>query len=181
MTTPNDEQVPVVKVTPKGAATSSEAPAPAPKKPWKPQASVKLTYDADCGELRYGAKVIAYFYDDNGKPFLGPEEKANTLGVLIADAFNNTQANAARLKAAAKKTSRTDRWADACSRAGEALDELVELQSEYADWHSNLPENLQNSPVGEKLETITSIDIESAKGAVDEAEGAELPRGFGQD
>ena len=58
---------------------------------------------------------------------------------------------------------------------------LVELQQEYNDWKENLPENLASSALGEKLETIENLDLESAQSTVDEAEGVDLPRGFGKD
>ena len=80
-----------------------------------------------------------------------------------------------------KKQSRADRWADACAQANEALAELKELQEEYEGWKDSLPENLANSPVGEKLTAVCDLDIESAMSTVDDAEGAELPLGFGRD
>lgn len=106
----------------------------------------------------------------------------------------------------AKTKSRTARWAEAAGNAQEALDalrtaaepladalrELQELQEEYQEWLDNLPENLQNSALGEKLQAIVDIDIESysddpltdiesVENAIGEAEGAELPLGFGRD
>jgi len=63
---------------------------------------------------------------------------------------------------------------------------------EYQDWLDNLPENLQSSALGEKLQAVTEIDIESMAedpmsnweevvSTLDEAEGVELPQGFGRD
>lgn len=85
----------------------------------------------------------------------------------------------------------------------EALEELNGLKEEYGEWKSNLPESLQSSPVGEKLDAIDSMDfdievefdaevaqdisasvesnIDDIIGTLDEAEGADLPRGFGKD
>lgn len=80
-----------------------------------------------------------------------------------------------------KSKSRSRRWTDAVSRASDALNELVEIRQEYQDWLDNLPENLQESPVGEKLESICNIDVDSALEIVNEAEGADLPLGFGRD
>lgn len=97
--------------------------------------------------------------------------------------------------------SRAYRWAAAIGTARAAVDKLEEgkgdfenamselndLKQEYQDWLDNLPESLQQSPVGEKLQAIVDIDfeveidIESASEAVDNAEGAELPLGFGRD
>lgn len=81
----------------------------------------------------------------------------------------------------AKKLSRAARWAAACTKAQDSLQELLDLQQEYSDWKDNLPENLQNSPVGEKLEAVCDLMIEDAKSTIDEAEGIDLPRGFGKD
>lgn len=81
----------------------------------------------------------------------------------------------------AKQKSRATRWAEAVSAAQDALNQLKELQDEYQNWLDNLPENLQNSPVGEKLQTVCDLDIEGAQSTVDDAENAELPQGFGRD
>lgn len=94
-----------------------------------------------------------------------------------------------------KPPTRPQRWADGVARVNESLgevraglEELQGLQEEYREWHDNLPENLQGSALGEKLETVTEIGIEDALSSVDEiesavgdAEGADLPRGFGKD
>jgi len=106
----------------------------------------------------------------------------------------------------AKPKSRTARWYQAVSDAQEALEKarsagdelsqalinLQEIQSEYQEWQDSLPENLQQSPVGEKLQAVLDIDIESVMGeplenwadtenAIGEAENVELPQGFGRD
>lgn len=83
--------------------------------------------------------------------------------------------------AKSKAPSRTQRWQDAASAAVSALEELKDIQQEYQSWYDNLPENLQSSAVGEKLEAVTNIDLESAYDAAQEAEGADLPLGFGRD
>lgn len=99
--------------------------------------------------------------------------------------------------------SRPRRWANACANARSAMDdiqnaasnlqdaltELQEIQSEYQDWADNLPENLQGSALYDKLSAITDLDfdqdVESAlsdlTSVIDEAEGADLPLGFGRD
>ena len=91
----------------------------------------------------------------------------------------------------AKQPSRPKRWADAIAKARVAYDELASaieelkgLQEEYEEWKDNLPDNLQSSPIAEKLDTIGQIDfdvLDSVETAIDEAEGAELPQGFGRD
>jgi len=80
-----------------------------------------------------------------------------------------------------KPKSRATRWSEAASYAVSALEDLVAIQQEFSDWKDNLPDNLQQSPLGEKLETICDLDIESALSTAQEAEGADIPLGFGRD
>ncbi len=94
-----------------------------------------------------------------------------------------------------KPLSRPTRWHKAVAAAESAigdlrsaLEELSSVHEEYQDWLNNLPENLQNSALGEKLQTIDGIDVSSAlsyvddiESTVDEASGADLPLGFGRD
>lgn len=74
----------------------------------------------------------------------------------------------------------------------EAIGDLIDIQSEYQEWADNLPENLSSSAISDKLEEITSIDLESARNTaeslgddieeiISEAAGVELPLGFGRD
>lgn len=102
----------------------------------------------------------------------------------------------------AKGQSRAKRWQAAIDKARgalteiethmstvtDALTELQELKGEYEEWQGNLPENLASSPLGEKLQVIVDLDLEPEEGnitaiteAIDEAEQAELPLGFGRD
>lgn len=94
-----------------------------------------------------------------------------------------------------KKMSRPQLWAQAAARADgalgealEALQELVDLRSGYEEWKDNLPENLQQSPLGEKLEAVCDLDldqlyseVEQAQSIVQEACEVDLPLGFGRD
>ena len=105
-----------------------------------------------------------------------------------------------------KPKSRSKRWAEAVSAADravsnlevglaqlqEAMEELKSVQSEYEEWKDNLPENLASSALGEKLEEVCNLDMESAADAVesaiddarslvDETDGIDLPQGFGRD
>lgn len=80
-----------------------------------------------------------------------------------------------------KNLSRPARWAEAVRKALEGLEELVDLQQEYQEWYDNMPENTKEGGAGPKLEEITQLDLEGAKSTVEEAEGVELPRGFGRD
>lgn len=102
--------------------------------------------------------------------------------------------------------SRSQRWSVAVEEAKAALSEitaklddlesalaaLTEVQQEYSDWKDNLPENLQSSALGEKLEEVCGLQLEDAadglRSAADEiestlgdAEGMDLPQGFGRD
>lgn len=102
----------------------------------------------------------------------------------------------------AKQLSRPKRWAAAVAEAREAqsaldaaaerinnaLSALRDLQEEYSEWLGNLPENFQSSPLGEKLQAISDLDLEDADDVadeitqkIDEAEAVELPQGFGRD
>lgn len=80
------------------------------------------------------------------------------------------------------------------SPLNDALSTLREVKEEYEEWQGNLPESLQSSPVASKLEAVTSIDIpddvelndlagdsSDVENAIDECEGADLPKGFGRD
>jgi exonuclease VII small subunit len=105
-----------------------------------------------------------------------------------------------------KPKSRPQRWSDAATDAAQALTDMEEakgkfeeamaelksVQDEYEEWKDNLPENLQQSPLGEKLEEVCGLDLETAAGDIDsavsnardlieEAEALDLPRGFGKD
>ena len=119
---------------------------------------------------------------------------------------NQTTTPAAPPAKKEKPKSRSRRWGDAASRAASAIDklefhieelesalgELRSVQEEYEEWNENLPENLHGSALGEKLEAVVNLEIEEAaspirdaieevRGVVEEADGAELPQGFGRD
>jgi len=81
----------------------------------------------------------------------------------------------------ARPESRTQRWSRAASAAVDAIAELQEIQQEYLDWQENLPENLESSPVSDKLTRIVDIDLDGALDTINEADGADLPLGFGRD
>jgi len=92
---------------------------------------------------------------------------------------------------------------DARQDAVDALEELKEIQEEYQDWYDNMPYQLQDGPTGEKLSEVTNIDLDwepdvdmtapevpdlsfeldldDLESVIDEAENADLPRGFGKD
>lgn len=77
--------------------------------------------------------------------------------------------------------SRPKKWIDAASRAVAALEELEAIRAEYEEWRDNLPENLQGGALADKLNEVADLDIQSALDTAQEAEGADLPLGFGRD
>lgn len=100
-----------------------------------------------------------------------------------------------------KPTSKSARWQAALEQAREkvqaldaamseletAFQDLKDIQSEYGDWRDSFPENMQSSATYEKLDAICELDLEPEfdvspfTDILDEAEGAELPMGFGKD
>lgn len=105
-----------------------------------------------------------------------------------------------------KQKSRSARWFEAANTArakfdaiepladelAEALADLESIRSEYEDWMDNLPENLADSALGQKLAEVCQLDIEQLSNEpleswsevgelIDAAENAELPQGFGRD
>ena len=65
------------------------------------------------------------------------------------------------------RRSRPQQWRDAVAA-------LVDLQEHYQAWLDNLPENLVETALGEKLQAIADLDLDSLQ-------EAELPRGYGRD
>lgn len=106
----------------------------------------------------------------------------NSIAVLKElGAFDKAPVAAAPKQKKVKMPSRPERWADACSRALDAISDLEGLKEEYEEWKDNLPDSLQQSPVGEKLDAVCDLDLDSARSAIEEAEGTDLPLGFGKD
>jgi len=80
-----------------------------------------------------------------------------------------------------KQPSRIDRWNNAASALSAAANDLLAVQEEYQEWRDNLPENLSSGTLAEKLDEVTALDVQSAVDLGEEAEGLDLPRGFGKD
>jgi hypothetical protein len=72
-----------------------------------------------------------------------------------------------RTRRAADRRSRIQRWNDTIAA-------LVELQAEYGDWLEALPDNQQDSAIGEALRAIVEFDLS-------DLQAIEPPRGFGRD
>lgn len=101
----------------------------------------------------------------------------------------------------ARGKSRPARWAEAVLKARaaantieegkaalvEVFGELEELRNEYENWRTGLPEQFENTELASKLDTVIEMDfnedtdVEAMLEAVDQAEQAELPLGFGRD
>src|SRR5215831_19518272 len=60
------------------------------------------------------------------------------------------------------------------ARWAAAVTTLIRLQEEYCDWLDNLPPDLENSVLADKLQTIVELDLE-------ELQAVDLPRGYGRD
>ena len=105
-----------------------------------------------------------------------------------------------------RSPSKASRWADAAGNALAVMQEIVNhlddldsacselraVQEKYEEMRDNMPDNLRSSAYGEKLEEVCNLEIEDAaqriRDAVEEvesvlvdAEGADLPLGFGRD
>ena len=65
------------------------------------------------------------------------------------------------------RRSRPQRWQD-------AVRTLLDLQGEYQGWLDNLPDALQETAFGDKLEAICALDL-------GELASVEPPRGYGRD
>lgn len=102
---------------------------------------------------------------------------------------------------ARSKTSRNARWEaaaadlrtaieavdEAMAQANDAASALRDVKDEYQEWLDSLPDSLRDSPVGEKLQAVSDLDAEvdddldGLRTLADEAEGIDLPLGWGRD
>jgi chromosome segregation ATPase len=121
-------------------------------------------------------------------------EAANTELQELADAYTAAQSAYEEIKTGLEGT---------LQGIEDALQNLQNLrdvrEEEYQGWLDNLPENLQQSPVGEKLSALLEIDLEPSmpelmelpeweeldmsevENAAQEILDADLPQGFGRD
>lgn len=93
-------------------------------------------------------------------------------------------------KAVSAATAARDKVTEAADDLVAALSELSDIKNEYEEWRDTLPENLQQSALGEKLDEVCDLDFdsddplndwESISDAIDQAGGIDLPLGFGRD
>lgn len=75
--------------------------------------------------------------------------------------------------------SRPKRWEWACARIREGMEELQALQAEYGEWE--VPENTENSPLAGKLQEMEDLDLTVLDEVLENAEGLDVPLGFGRD
>jgi chromosome segregation ATPase len=118
-------------------------------------------------------------------------EAANTELQELADAYTVAQSAYEEIKTGLEGT---------LQGIEDALQNLRDVrEEEYQGWLDNLPENLQQSPVGEKLSALLEIDLEPSmpelmelpeweeldmsevENAAQEILDADLPQGFGRD
>jgi hypothetical protein len=83
---------------------------------------------------------------------------------------------------APKRQTKQQCWDDACVRAQDAIQELIDMQDEWRGIYENMNEVLQNTAYGQKLNEIAeSLDLQSALDTIEEAANADLPKGFARD
>lgn len=82
----------------------------------------------------------------------------------------------------AKQKTRQQRWDEALGELEAAQTHLEDVWYEFHEWEANLPENLRESALGEKLDYIVNdLDVEGIRSIIDECYQADLPTGFGRD
>jgi len=109
-----------------------------------------------------------------------PDLKRARIDVKIAEA----EVTALKRKLAGKlprRESRAAAWSRLAGEAAANIEELISLQAEFERANDAQPDNLQVGPFGQKCDEICGIDLESALSTLQEAEGAEVPLGFGRD
>jgi len=125
------------------------------------------------------ADVSTTWWDNFGADWIARvREQASRTPVVQPDNSGNTKTRPVSRK---RRQSRAARWSEAVSKAVDGLQELVDLQEEYQNWLDNLPEGLQSSAVADKLQAVVDMDLQGAMDTVQEAEGADLPLGWGKD
>jgi hypothetical protein len=92
----------------------------------------------------------------------------------VMEAYNPAE-HAKQLK------SRIARWQEACADARDAIEELIGIQEEFSDWQANLPEDFSDGALAAKLKEVCDLSFDDALSAIEGAENADLPLGFGRD
>lgn len=156
-------------------------------------ATIKLPATGDSGNATASHKLdaISTLVQHDGRVFIGEkmeDRKEVDLRTAIAAVLGNGAPNHPNgrtiyLTPKPKPTykSRADRWTEAAGEAMAALTDLKGVQEEYQEWQENLGDKFEGSATKEKLQEVVDLDIESAISIAEEAEGMELPVGFGRD
>jgi hypothetical protein len=111
---------------------------------------------------------------------LMPDLRAAQIDAKIAKA----EVAALKRRAAGKLPPRESRAAAWARLAGEAVanvEELIDYQQEFQDAKDGQPDSLQDGPFAQKCDEVCNIDLESALVTLQEAEGVDVPLGFGRD
>ena len=106
-----------------------------------------------------------------------PENPKTEAKHVLSNAERQARYRANRMTAPVEVATRPPRPADRRSRPQrwhDAVKELLDLQTAYADWLAILPDGLRGSRTAEALEAIVDLDL------TDLAE-CEPPRGYGRD
>ena len=134
-----------------------------------------------CYALRNGEQSHVARLQTPGRPS-AEQRRTPTLRWLSTCYARGTLASSARYRArhqtaAAKSPTQTRRPIDRRSRPQrwrEAVDMLLALQADYADWLAALPDSLQGGATAQALEAIIDLDLTSLA-------DIEPPRGYGRD
>jgi len=95
-----------------------------------------------------------------------------------------------RARAAAERAEEIQaKLTDVKEEIADSLNELAEMAQEFGEPFDNMSEGLQASPFGQKCEAMLGMDLNASSdeeledliAKIDEAEGAEIPLGFGRD
>jgi len=78
-------------------------------------------------------------------------------------------------KQPAKRKKQNTAWYDACSKAEDAITDMIAMQQEYQNEFDEMSERQQESAKGEKLLALCELQLESALEIIQEAAGLEAP------
>ena len=124
------------------------------------------------------------------------QQAFETLKSLFEDAeegreeFDRTEASEDKEWTPTEK--QEEAWAAAMAKAEDCCNELEEMRSEYGERYDNMNEGLQQSAYGEKCGAMNDVsfdfpsiddfeDPDEIEALFTEAEGMEIPLGFGRD
>jgi predicted nucleic acid-binding Zn-ribbon protein len=92
----------------------------------------------------------------------------------LADQFKKTRKDVSvTLSKVKESNSRNDRFAEAIGMVSDAKSEFENLRDELSDWKEGLPENLQQSPKADELDSAIS-ELEDAISTAEDLESKEV-------